>query len=378
VTDNQRSERWPKRPRVLVMGQGYPTLGGIPTFIDRLINDAWLRERVDFEFLNTTPRGVKRPAAFRLSNLWLVVRDAFALFARARDKDVVHLNLAPAPLLPLLRALILCSTAKLARARVILHAHSGRLERSINQRTFRVAMALVLRLVDSFVVVSRSARAAVGRVSTKATYIPNGIDVRGVPTGPKDDFSTLVFVGTVCERKGLLDLREALVALQRNGGARNAEFRVFIVGDAKQEGPGVYERIQEMYAQANLTNVDFTGPVQRNELLELLARAQIFCLPSHWEGFPLSLLEAMSAEAAVVATRVGEIPAILDNGNIGILVEPHDPDGLAAAIERLLHDPGLRKRLARAGRSRVEREYGHDKTTLELYNQYRRLSAYSK
>jgi glycosyltransferase involved in cell wall biosynthesis len=268
-----------KQPRVLVMGQGYPTLGGIPTFIDRLINDRWLRERVEFEFLNTTPRNVKHPAAFRFSNLWLALRDAFALFTHSRDKDVVHLNLAPAPLLPLLRALALCSTAKLARAKVILHAHSGRLERSIDQPAYRLTIALVLRLVDSFVVVSRSAQTAVGRLSTKATYIPNGIDVRGVPTGPKaDGLPTLVFVGTVCERKGLIDLRDALVVLQRkNEGPRNEGLRVRIVGDAKQEGPGVYERIQEKYAQANLANVDFTGPVQRNDLLELLAKAQIFC-----------------------------------------------------------------------------------------------------
>jgi glycosyltransferase involved in cell wall biosynthesis len=376
---DQTSERWDKPSRVLVVGQGYPTVGGVPTFVDRLINDHWLRKHVEFDYLNTTPKGVKRPAAFHFSNLWLALRDALALFRRARGADVVHLNLAPVPLLPLIRALALCSAAKLADARVILHAHSGRLEGSIDAPLYRLILRVVLRLVDSFVVVSKPAHDAVGRLSDKTRYIPNGIDVSPVPAGPKpNDLPTLAFVGTVCERKGLLDLRDALVALQSNGIRLNEDLRVLIVGDAKQEGPGVYERIVAQYAEADLAAVEFTGSVQRNKLLELLGKAHIFCLPSHWEGFPLSLLEGMAAEAAVVATAVGEIPAILENGRIGMLVEPRDPRGLATAIARLVDDSELRQRLGRAARVRVEREYGYDKTSTELHALYRELAGYSK
>jgi glycosyltransferase involved in cell wall biosynthesis len=364
---------------VLVLGQGFPTLGGIPTFIDRLMNDRWLSERVHLEHLNTTPKWVKRPAAFQPSNVFSTVRDALALFSRARDRDVVHLNLAPAPLLPLLRALMLCAAARLAGARVILHAHSGRLERCMDQRAYRLALRLVLLLADRFVVVSRRSETLLGRLSDKVTYLPNGIDVGEVPTGPKEDDSpTLAFVGTVCERKGLLDLRDALIALRRDGSRPTSSLRVLIVGDAKQEGPGVFERIREAYSEAELTEVEFTGPVDREALLQLVARANIFCLPSHWEGFPLSLLEAMAAEVAVVATNVGEIPTILDDGNVGILVEPHNPDGLAAAIARLLGDSALRKRLGRAARTRVEDEYAYDKTTARVYGLYRQLATYSK
>jgi glycosyltransferase involved in cell wall biosynthesis len=376
---DETSERSAKRQRVLVVGQGYPTLGGVPTFIDRLINDRWLTERVQFDYLNTTPKGVKRPAAFHLSNLWFALRDGLALFGRARGKEVVHLNLAPAPVLPLIRALVLCAAAKMAGARVILHAHSGRLERSVDRPVYRLILRVVLRLVDSFVVVSKTGHDAVGGLSSKTSYIPNGIDARLVPTGPKaNDLPTLAFVGTVCERKGLLDLRDALLVLQSNGIRLNENLRVLIVGDAKQEGPGVYERIVQQYAEADLGAVEFTGSIQRNNLLELLGKVHIFCLPSYWEGFPLSLLEAMAAETAIVATTVGEIPAILENGNTGILVEPRDPHGLAAAIARLVKDPQLRQGLGRAARDRVESEYGHDKTAAALQALYRELADYSK
>jgi glycosyltransferase involved in cell wall biosynthesis len=365
--DNQH-----RRPlSVLVVGQGFPTFGGIPTFIDTLMKDRYLRERVRLEFFNTTPEGDKRPGAFHFSNIASTISDAIALFKRGRGKDVVHLNLAPAPLLPLLRAGALCAAARAAGTRVILHAHSGRLERCMNNRPYRWVMRAVLSLVDSCIVVSRAAEAALGRISSKTAYIPNGIDIAGVVPAPKSQPPVLVFVGTVCERKGLLDLRDALLQLQRNGSNSSDTLQAVIVGDAKQEGPGVFERIREAFYEFRLTNVEFRGPLDRTEILRLLARASIFCLPSHWEGLPLSLLEAMAAGTAAVATRVGEVPTMLDHGRSGFLVEPGDVAGLAGAIEELVRDAGLRERLGHAARKRAETAYGYDKTVTQIYNLYK-------
>lgn len=232
-------------------------------------------------------------------------------------------------------------------------------------------MRAVLSLVDSCIVVSRAAEAALGRSSSKIAYIPNGIDIAGVVPGPKSQPPVLVFVGTVCERKGLLDLRDALLQLQRNGSNSSDTLQAVIVGDAKQEGPGVFERIREAFYEVRLTNVEFRGPLDRTEILRLLARASIFCLPSHWEGLPLSLLEAMAAGTAAVATRVGEVPTMLDHGRSGFLVEPGDVAGLAGAIEELVRDAGLRERLGHAARKRAETAYGYDKTVTQIYNLYK-------
>ena len=84
----------------------------------------------------------------------------------------------------------------------------------------------------------------------------------------------------------------------------------------------------------------------------------MFCLPSHWEGLPISMLEAMAAGCAVVATAVGEIPTALDGA--GVVVPPHDPRALADSLEALLTDDERRARLGAAARERVRERYGLD------------------
>src|SRR5262249_14412543 len=170
-------------------------------------------------------------------------------------------------------------------------------------------------------------------------------------TGPKPTRPPiLTFVGTVCERKGLLDLCAALVDLQRRRGFQREDLRVIIVGDSSQEGPGVDARIRRVFERAGLGWAEFTGALERPEVLGILAESSIVCLPSHWEGFPLSVLEGMASGAAIIATRVGDVPWMIEGA--GILLEPGDEGALSRAIERLALDPGERERLGRRGRTR--------------------------
>ena len=176
-------------------------------------------------------------------------------------------------------------------------------------------------------------------------------------------------MGTVCERKGLLDLLRALeIVRESNNGLLPC--RVVIIGDARQEGPGVFERVRDAYSASGLDSVEFLGRIERAEVADVLARSSIFCLPSHWEAFPISLLEAMAAETAVVATAVGEIPRILDDGTAGRLVPAHDPDALAKAIGGLLERPEARLGSARAARSRVVASFSLSRNVREIFQLY--------
>jgi glycosyltransferase involved in cell wall biosynthesis len=102
--------------------------------------------------------------------------------------------------------------------------------------------------------------------------------------------------------------------------------------------------------------VAFLGEVADAEAVrrEYLA-ADLFCLPSLQEGFGIVFLEAMAAALPIVATRAAAIPEVVPEGEVGLLVPPRDPEALAAAMDRLLGDAELRRRLGEAGRRRVER-----------------------
>ena len=360
--------------RVLIVGQGAPTTGGIPSFVADVLGDPWLGARVRLDFLNTTSQRRGRPGEATVGNARLALAHARQTFARARDVDIVHLNAAPAPALPLLRAIVLCAAARAAGARTILHAHSGRIDTCARSALYRALLRLALALTHAFVVVSSSAERAVSALgAAKVVRIPNGIDPETFNGGPKaSDPPVLAFVGTVCERKGLLDLRDALVVLGRERGGEPGDLRVIVVGDSSQEAAGVDARIRGSYGRAGLGWVEFTGSVERERVREILAEASIFCLPSYWEGSPLSVLEGMASGAAIIATRVGDVPEMIEGA--GILIDPGDVDALAEAIDRLVRAPEERDRLGNAGRRRAERDFSRAEVMSRLYSLYRRVS----
>jgi glycosyltransferase involved in cell wall biosynthesis len=363
------------RLAVLLVGHGPPTTGGIPSFVMRLVGDGWLGERCAIDYVNTAPDGEKLPGAFTASNLWLTAVHARTLFRRSRGADVVHLNLAAAPTLPLIRALVLTLACRLAGVPVILHAHTGMIETCVQGWLFRSIMRLELRAASLLIVVSTAAERAAAPLGGpgRVAYLPNGVDPAAFSTGPKDEGPPLVaFVGTVAERKGLIDLRDALGTLRRPDG--DLPLRVVIVGDGVQEGPGSFDHIRDAYRTAGLDLVEFAGSLSHERTSALLGRAEIFCLPSHSEGFPLSVLEAMASAATVVATEVGDLPDILDHGNAGVLVPARDPGSLSRALDGLLRDAGERRRLGEAGRSRVELHYGQGRLVERLFDLYRSVA----
>lgn len=99
--------------------------------------------------------------------------------------------------------------------------------------------------------------------------------------------------------------------------------------------------------------VHFLGQLDHDDLLHLTAAADAVVLSSTHEGLPVTVVEAMAAGTPVVATAVGGIPEVVEDGRSGLLVPPGDPPALAGAIERILRDGDLRARIAAGGAARV-------------------------
>jgi glycosyltransferase involved in cell wall biosynthesis len=107
----------------------------------------------------------------------------------------------------------------------------------------------------------------------------------------------------------------------------------------------------------NSQSVIFEGAVNQNYIRTLYAKADLFCIPSFAEGIPVVLMEAMAMGIPSVTTHVAGIPELIRDGVDGLLVAPSDLEGLVEALEKLMGDVDLRKRIARNGRARVLEQY---------------------
>jgi glycosyltransferase involved in cell wall biosynthesis len=121
--------------------------------------------------------------------------------------------------------------------------------------------------------------------------------------------------------------------------------------------------------------VEFTGPVDRDRLPALYASAAVCLIPSLYENFPYTCLEAMACGCAVVASAVGGIPEIITDQVDGLLVPPACPEALAAAVSRLLSDPPLRRQLGAQARSNVCNRFSRRVICAETVRAYQSLLA---
>jgi len=173
----------------------------------------------------------------------------------------------------------------------------------------------------------------------------------------------IIYVGWMIEEKGIYDLIAAAGKLRNH--PRTLQLK--LIGPCFDQEA----RLRQAIADARLEPlVEVLGPVgPRKELIGQYQAADLFVLPSYAEGFPNSLLEAMAVGLPVVATNVGGIPEIVDDGITGTLVPPRDADALAAAIATLMDDEQTRLTMSAAGRSKALANY----TLSHSFDSYRRL-----
>jgi glycosyltransferase involved in cell wall biosynthesis len=157
----------------------------------------------------------------------------------------------------------------------------------------------------------------------------------------------LLTVGRLSREKGHRDLIEALAVIRRKDHGRGRQFYLVVVGD----GPELDSLMQLASVLGIADRVSFAG--HQSDVATYYTMADIVVLPSHTEGSPNVLLEAMAAGLPVVATTVGGVPEIAEDNCNALLVQSRNSGALAAAIDRLLDDESLRRRLGNSARTRT-------------------------
>jgi len=316
--------------KIVVLTTSYPRHEGDPA--GNFVADAveQLRERaVDVEVVS--------PASFRhfgiaygsgvVGNLrsapWKAVLlpaflGSFARAARraAHDADLVHAHWLPSGAVALTTRKPF--VVQLWGTDVELARRAPWLARRVLERA-RLTICASNALADS----ARELGAKAVRVIPSAVELPERV---GEPADPPE----VLFVGRLSPEKGILDLVQA---------ADGIPLTVAGDGPLRDRVPGAL------------------GFVQHTELPPLYERAAVVAVPSHREGFGVACAEAMAHARPVVASAVGGLLDLVVDGETGVLVPPRDVPALREALERLLADPDLRRRLGEAGRARVQERF---------------------
>lgn len=362
------------RPRVVVVAQASPAQGGITSFAETIVAAPGALADFDMVLLNTTRQAVRVGGEVSAANVRHAVTDAWRVFRAARQADVVHVQTALMPLPPLLRAIALCAAGRLGGARVLCHVHSGRVN-SGRTEAFdpgRLTRALLhgLAVAHGVLTCANLGTATLRRLvpGVPVETVDNAVDVDAFRPQPGEPGEVVVlFVGTLSQRKGLADLIEAARLLVERGVEG---WRLMVVGGANEVGDAEADALRAAGAAAGVSDA-FVGPLAGQALRDRIASAGVFVLPSHWEGQPIALLEAMASGVPVVATTVGAVPDVVRDGVDGLLVEPHRPHELADALHGLIKDEAERGRLGASARARVVERHGLDTLGGRLAEVYR-------
>ena len=350
----------PRAPRIAHV---IPSLqvGGLQKIVVRLVDH--FQSRMDH--LVVTPSGdgplraqfptrvpVRPLADPRRSGKWNALR--MARLFRAYKPDVVHTRNWTC-----IDAII---GARLAGVPVVIHGEHGREASDPEGRNaFRRRVRRLLGpLVTEFVTVSRDlARwlaSDVGISPAKITHIYNGVDTDAFSPGDQHEARKVlglphepIVMGTVGRLDPVKDHRGLIEAFHRLAGRRDTQ--LLIVGD----GPCRPE-LEHLASELGLRGrVRLLG--ERDDINVILRALDIFILPSLGEGISNAILEAMATGLPVVATHVGGNPELVDDGVTGFLVPSRSTSSLAAALQRYLDDPGLKRHHGDAGRIRSLKEF---------------------
>ena len=209
-----------------------------------------------------------------------------------------------------------------------------------------------------------------GAEPERVEVIPPGVDVSRFYPIPADEAKAAVdlpagkgvilFVGRIEPLKGVETLLHAFQLLERSGLLANSPHVLAIIGGdtGSEDGQPDAEmaRLQRLAEQLGIHHlVMFMGKRGQETLPYYYSAAEMVVVPSHYESFGMVALEAMACGTPVIATRVGGLARLVQNGRTGFVVPDSNPQLLAEAIERLVRDPALRARIGQEGTRYAQR-----------------------
>jgi glycosyltransferase involved in cell wall biosynthesis len=352
-------------PTLLIIGPSPPPYNGMSVATELVVKA--IDEGVAYIHLDTADRrGLSNVGKFELGNVFLAALHGtkYLWILLSRWPEAVYVPIAQA-WLPFLRDCLFLIPAKLMRRKVIIHLHGSYFAKFYQETSpvMRCVIRFALRSVAFAIVLGRNVEGVFEGVipAERIRVVPNGIPdsfKRGVQTARNDHPPTLLFLSTLMEEKGTLDLLRALPKVRERVGV----FGVIFAGEWYSHGDKVAaEQLADRFELRPI--VEFVGAVGPAKKQQLLENSDVLVFPTKYpfEGHPYVILEAMAAGLPILSTNWACIPEMVQDGLNGFLVAPGDVDRLAETLCLLLADAALRRRMGQASRERFLADFTFEK-----------------
>lgn len=358
------------RPKILVFGPIQPlqVACGVSSAI-RAFAGSRVRDHYDIELISTfrTPR--ERKLFERLAyGVWLVVKTAQRMVsARAVLADIHAVSDRS-----LLSHAAVMFGARLAGRPALLRIHGGDFDRVFDNASGfqRRLIRFILNSATRVVVLSDGWRSRIAAIEPRAAVevIPNPVDCRAyerLADRPPRPTRRILFLANFCERKGHFDALKAIARL-----AHEFPDVVLALGGDDRD-PGTRDQLEREAGRLDIRDrIEFLGTVSGESKDKAVRDADVLILPSHTENMPVSLIEGMAAALPVIATTVGAVPEMIEDGETGFLIAPRDSEGLADRLARLFRDPALGRKIGQQAQNHARATWDADvlaERTVALY-----------
>ncbi len=349
---------------IVMLGTSMDTKGGISSVV-RTYKESGLLEECEISYISTHVDGNK------LLKLGVAIR-AFSQFLTmlvTRRVDIVHIHSASRGSFYRKAGFILLSRA--FGKKIIFHLHGGGFRDVFYDRVstpVKNYISWIISCTDLVIVLSpqwkKQMEDVVGN-KVKVQVVHNSVKVpQDLETARIPEIPTIVFMGLVCEEKGLSDLISAVTIINK----KSVKFHLKVAGE------GDIRKFKRLAVDKGVgEHTEFLGWIEKKQKDALLRDATVLVLPSYNEGLPMCVLEALSYGLPVIASCVGGIPHAVVSGKNGFLVKPGDYCDLANRLEELFSNERSYVEMSGEAISTIRESFSIDATKKQLIEIYASL-----
>lgn len=343
--------------RILLISPLPPPAGGIATWTQLYLKSKIAKDN-EIDLVNTAVTGlrvnnfVKRSIISEIKRA-LKIRNCVKNYIKKNKYDLVHLNTSCSKL-GMFRDYMCAKLANKNNIKLVLHCHCDTAY-MINGKISEFIFKKLCKASDNIIVLNTNSKEHLKRLtSLSSNIIPNFFDINTYKNINKKyisrEINEIIYVGHIIKSKGCLEIIEVAKKMP------NITFK--LIGYLSDE-------IKEI----NVTkNVKYLGEISKEDVINNMLSADLLLFPSHTEGFPNVVLEAMACGLPIIASEVGAIPDMLEEHG-GIIVPVNNVDEIIKSIFKI-SDINERKRISQWSQAKVIREYSVETIMKRIFKEY--------